>query len=404
MTMQLSEKQQKDGWQIVRFGEIAKEVKSTTKNPIEDGLEFYIGLDHLDPQSLRIQRRGLIAEDNPSFTRCFKPGQILFGKRRAYQKKAAVADFKGICSGDIIVIEAIKGKIIPELLPFIVQSDMFFDWAIKTSSGSLSPRTKWKALAEFEFPLPPLERQKEILEAMNKNESVKIASEQLQKITSIAKRAIISGYFRDAKKHKAVKDVTLNDILAKEKNALVDGPFGSNLKTEHYRTRGVPVIQSGFVTSGQFLANSYVYIEHEYFEKVKRSKVRPGDIVMAKIGEYCGKCAVLPDVHEISVLAGNSLKITVDDKVCLRDYLKHYLHYYYEKTQFRGVKSETAQPAISLKALRKLKIILPELDKQKKIVEMLNAFDEFQNILMRKVLACRSIQKSFLVQELSNEL
>ena len=113
-------------------------------------------MEHLDPQSLHIHRKGVIAEDSPSFTRLFKPGQILFGKRRCYQKKAAVADFEGICSGDIIVMEAVPGKIIPELLPFIVQSDMFFEWAERTSSGSLSPRTKWKALAEFEFPLPPL--------------------------------------------------------------------------------------------------------------------------------------------------------------------------------------------------------------------------------------------------------
>jgi type I restriction enzyme S subunit len=117
-------------------------VKSTTKDPAEDGLEFYVGLEHLDPQSLRIARKGIIAEDNPSFTRRFSAGQILFGKRRCYQKKAAVADFDGICSGDIIVMDAIPKKIIPGLLPFIIQSDAFFDWAEKTSSGSLSPRTR----------------------------------------------------------------------------------------------------------------------------------------------------------------------------------------------------------------------------------------------------------------------
>src|SRR5438105_3682886 len=102
MAIELSEKQIKDGWQIVKFGEIAKEVKSTTKDPFKEGLELYVGLEHLDPQSLRIARKGIIAEDNPSFTRRFSTGQILFGKRRCYQKKAAVADFEGICSGDII--------------------------------------------------------------------------------------------------------------------------------------------------------------------------------------------------------------------------------------------------------------------------------------------------------------
>ena len=171
-SLSLSPSALKKGWQVVKFGEIARKVKLATKTAIEDGLEFYVGLEHLDPKSLRIQRKGVISEDNPSFTRRFKAGQILFGKRRCYQKKAAVADFEGICSGDIIVMEAVSGKIIPELLPFIVQSDMFFDWAEKTSSGSLSPRTKWKALAELKFPLPPLERQKEILEVLEKVENL----------------------------------------------------------------------------------------------------------------------------------------------------------------------------------------------------------------------------------------
>ncbi|MCK5342156.1 MAG: hypothetical protein KAR20_02065, partial [Candidatus Heimdallarchaeota archaeon] len=89
MAINLSEKHIQAGWQVVKFGQIAKEVRATTKTPIEDGLEFYVGLEHLDTQSLRIQRKGVISEDNPTFNKRFAPGQILFGRRRAYLKKAA---------------------------------------------------------------------------------------------------------------------------------------------------------------------------------------------------------------------------------------------------------------------------------------------------------------------------
>ncbi|TOP99752.1 restriction endonuclease subunit S, partial [Vibrio parahaemolyticus] len=90
--------------QTVKFGDICKEVKLTTKDPLGDGYERYIGLEHLDSGSLKIKRWGMIAEDNPSFTRVFKKGHILFGKRRPYLKKAAIAEFDGICSSDIIVL------------------------------------------------------------------------------------------------------------------------------------------------------------------------------------------------------------------------------------------------------------------------------------------------------------
>lgn len=110
------------GKQIVSFGDICREVKITTKDPIADGYDRYIGLEHLDSGSLKIKRWGQTIEDNPGFTRVFKKGHILFGKRRPYLKKAAIAEFDGICSGDIIVLEKSKKDLIDkDLLPFVIQ-------------------------------------------------------------------------------------------------------------------------------------------------------------------------------------------------------------------------------------------------------------------------------------------
>lgn len=148
----------------VKFGDICREVKVSTKDPITDGYERYIGLEHLDSGSLKVKRWGRTAEDNPSFTRVFKKGQILFGKRRPYLKKAAIAEFDGICSGDIIVLEPKKS--VTDLFPFIVQSNEFWAWAIKTSSGSLSPRTKFKSLSEFQLMLPDSKGRETLLDGV----------------------------------------------------------------------------------------------------------------------------------------------------------------------------------------------------------------------------------------------
>jgi hypothetical protein len=169
-SLSLSPSSLKKGWQIVKFGEIAKNI-SKRVNPSETDLEVYVGLEHLDPQSLRITRRGVPADVKGQKLRV-RPGQIIFGKRRAYQKKVAVADFDGICSAHAMVLEAVPGKIIPELLPFFMQSDMFMDRAVAISEGSLSPTIKWKTLAIQKFSLPPLERQKEILEVLEKNNQI----------------------------------------------------------------------------------------------------------------------------------------------------------------------------------------------------------------------------------------
>jgi type I restriction enzyme, S subunit len=150
---------------LTRFGDVVREIREAEREPLENGLERLVGLEHIEPENLHIKQWGSV-EDGTSFTRVFRKGQVLFGKRRAYQRKVALAEFDGICSSDIIVMEAIKGKLLPELLPFIVQSEGFFEYALSTSAGSLSPRTKWKHLSEYQFLLPPIDEQRRIAEIL----------------------------------------------------------------------------------------------------------------------------------------------------------------------------------------------------------------------------------------------
>lgn len=153
----------KPGWRRVKFGDVVRLSKARSQDPLADGIERYVGLEHLEPGDLRIRSWGNVA-DGVTFTNVFKPGQVLFGKRRAYQRKVAVADFSGVCSGDIYVLESKDASVLlPELLPFICQTDAFFDHAVGTSAGSLSPRTNWTSLADFEFALPPIEEQRRTL-------------------------------------------------------------------------------------------------------------------------------------------------------------------------------------------------------------------------------------------------
>jgi restriction endonuclease S subunit len=166
----VSDKNNKDlkpGWRRVKFGDVVRLSKARSQDPLADGVERYVGLEHLEPGDLRIGSWGSVA-DGVTFTSVFQPGQVLFGKRRAYQRKVAVADFSGVCSGDIYVLETKDPKILlPELLPFVCQTDAFFDHAVGSSAGSLSPRTNWTSLASFAFLIPPIEEQRRYLGAVS---------------------------------------------------------------------------------------------------------------------------------------------------------------------------------------------------------------------------------------------
>ncbi|SFN53698.1 restriction endonuclease subunit S [Salegentibacter flavus] len=154
----------KSSWQKVRFGDVVKEPKESVKDPVASGIQHVLGLEHLEPEDIHLRNYATL-EESTTFTKAFKKGDVLFGRRRAYLKKAARASFSGICSGDITVFRA-KENLMPELLPFIVNNEKFFDYAVKHSAGGLSPRVKFKDLAKYEFLLPPKDQQAQLAELL----------------------------------------------------------------------------------------------------------------------------------------------------------------------------------------------------------------------------------------------
>ena len=169
----------------VTLSDLAKESRATARNPLDEGIERFVGLEHIEPGNLKIQGWGNVA-DGTTFTKVFAEGDVLFGRRRAYLKKAAKADFKGLCSGDITVLKANPKNIKPELLPYYMSADSVFEFAVSNSAGSLSPRAKWRDLSKMELAIPDLKTQEEILkvfELLDKNiEGLANQKETLKKL------------------------------------------------------------------------------------------------------------------------------------------------------------------------------------------------------------------------------
>ena len=161
----------KPGWRKYRFDEIAHNVNQRVDDPTQAGVEHYIGLDHLDSDGLKIRRWG--SPSDVSATKLlFEPGDIIFGRRRAYQRKLGVAEFRGIASAHALVLRAKPEVALPEFLPFFMQSDLFMQRAQEISVGSLSPTINWKTLAKQEFALPPRDEQKRLSIVLMKQTSL----------------------------------------------------------------------------------------------------------------------------------------------------------------------------------------------------------------------------------------
>jgi len=160
---------------IVKLGEVASEKREIWRGS-KNGIPV-VGLEHIIPNEVKLSSWDTDSEN--TFSKAFRKGQVLFGRRRAYLKKAALAPIDGICSGDITVIEANAKTFLPDLLPFVIQNDTFFDYAVGKSAGSLSPRVKWEHLKNYEFNLPPLSEQRKLADLLWAANAAKEAYKEL---------------------------------------------------------------------------------------------------------------------------------------------------------------------------------------------------------------------------------
>jgi type I restriction enzyme S subunit len=156
------------GWRMVRFDEIAESINDRV-DPAETDLDVYVGLEHLEPESLKIRRWGTPADVKGQKLK-FRAGDIIFGKRRAYQRKLAVAECDGICSAHAMVLRAKTDTVDRDFLPFFMQSDLFMNRAVDISVGSLSPTINWKTLRIQLFAIPPLPAQRQVAELLSEIE------------------------------------------------------------------------------------------------------------------------------------------------------------------------------------------------------------------------------------------
>lgn len=360
----------KPGWRRVKFGDVVRLSKSRSQDPLADGIERYIGLEHLEPGDLRIRSWGNVA-DGVTFTSVFQPGQVLFGKRRAYQRKVAVADFSGVCSGDIYVMETKDAQVLlPDLLPFICQTDAFFDHAVGTSAGSLSPRTNWTSLADFEFALPALSEQVRILSCVN---AIREVIETQEVIVFEARRLLQAGVRNRLEKLESAYQYPATALGTKSENVLKTGPFGSNLKSSYFISSGTPVLSIGSLGEDGIIESELFHLSEEIASRFQEYRVREGDVVFSRVADV-GRCHLITAKEQNYIISSNLIRIRMDSEKIISGYLILLLkHSRVVRDQIARMTTQAAgRLLVNTQTLAKLRFPVPSLDEQRVIVDLEN--------------------------------
>ena len=400
------------GNEAVNFGSVVHLCTTRSKDPHADGLTRYIGLEHLDPGDLRIRRWGSI-EAGTTFTNRFRCGQVLFGKRRAYQRKVGVAEFDGVCSGDIYVLESKNpDELLPELLPFICQTEGFFEYAVGTSAGSLSPRTNWKHLVNYRFTLPGRDQQKQILTVLQAVEHNLRATQDLLDETVEAREALTQSYATAGGRPlshdgtiplsalpKGWSAKSVAELCNGNSATLGIGPFGSDLVTSDYtHTEGTPVIFVADVVHHQFQYTSERYVTPDKHAQLAAHEALAGDVLVTKMGWPPGEACVLPDGFGPAIITADVIRARVNADLVVNYYLAAVLNSYWGQQQIVRVSPGTTRPKTTLRDFSKISIALPPLTDQETAVTEIRVIQDQIEMQKARVQAARDVKSAVLAK------
>lgn len=362
----------KSNWVSFRFEDIAKRVTEAV-NPNTTSLEKYVGLEHIDAENIHIKRYGTPDDVSGGKLKCY-PGDVIFGKRRAYQRKAAIVDFEGICSAHAFVFRANQEVINPKLFPFFLHSDQFMHRAVDISVGGLSPTINWGDLKHQEFLIPPNEEQVNLLELLCAMDDViekeKSVFNQLDllfksKIKFISDDTI---HFLESKK---IKDVcNIKDNLRKPLNSSERDSIKGDIP--YYGANGLVDRINDFI----FNEDLVLVAEdggnfNEFFTKEIAYPVK-------------GKSWVNNHAHVLTV-KNKSISI---EWLYFSLVHKNLLKYIIGTTRLKLNKSE----------LELVKIWVPPTEKMNEMVVELDKILEARKISQSKIAATQSLQKSIINQ------
>ncbi len=252
-----------------KFEDIIYNITEKKKPTDEDRLN-YIGLEHLDSDNLFIRRWG--AERTPDGEKSvIKKGDVLFGKRRAYQRKVAISPIDGVFSAHGMVLRPKEDVIAKDFLPFFISSDTFLNEAIRISVGGLSPTINWKDIKVLEFDLPSLSEQKVLAAKLWAAYEVKQSYlEMIEAIDELVKSRFIE-MFGNAKNTKPLSDC-------------IGTTFPGEWGEDDSDGTGVNVIRTTNFTNSGKLDLSNVVTRKIDQAKIDKKHLIPGDIILERSG------------------------------------------------------------------------------------------------------------------------
>ena len=269
-----------------RFEQIAINCKEKVKADDID-TSTYIGLEHLDPGCLHVSRWGSAVPIKGDKI-VMHEGDVLFGKRNAYLRRAAIAPHDGAFSAHGMIFRPREAVVDKDFFPLFIASDYFFDTAIRISVGSLSPTVNWSDLKNQEFELPDLDTQRKLAKVLWSLNDTKEAYKKLIAATDELVKSQFMELFGDPVTNEKGWPIVRLDSVAD----IRIGPFGSLLHKEDYIEGGHALVNPSHIIDGKIVPDQELTVSDEKYNLLSTYQLEKGDVVLGRRGEM-GHCAVV---------------------------------------------------------------------------------------------------------------
>ena len=351
-------------WARLTIGDIVRSVKKDA-DADESGLERYVAGEHMTSGNLRLSSWGTIGTGylGPAFHRYFKAGQVLFGTRRPYLKKVALADFEGICANTTLVLEPRDERVLPELFPFILSAEPFLQHAIRKMRGSVNPYVNWSDLVDLEVLLPTLEEQRRIAALLWACEHASRAYEDATRSVETA----VSAH---------------SESLIWEPNRWPTRKLGDLLSVSQYGTSAqpreagqTPILRMNNLVDGHMDTSSLRFVDLEDAE-LEGLLVKKGDLLFNRTNsiELVGKIARF-DLNGPFVFASYLVRLRTKPTLMDSSFLNIDLNSNTGQRLIQALATKgVSQANINVTNLKGIAVPVPDLESQEAIVAQIQQF------------------------------
>lgn len=377
-----------------KFDQIAYNI--TDKKMPEPGDEkMYIGLEHLDSGSLKVTRWGSEVELKGQKL-VMKKGDVLFGRRNTYLRRAAIAPHDGIFSAHGMIFRPKTEVIDSEYFPFFISSNYFMDAAIRISVGSLSPTVNWKTLKELEFDIPSLDEQRKnarMLAAIN--ETKEAYQELLLQTDNLVKSQFIEMFGLPECNTHEYEIVTIGDVVK-------DVHYGTAKKASE-DGRYIYIRMNNITYDGELDLTDIKRIDVPE-KDIAGCMVQEGDVLFNRTNskDLVGKTCHFTG-NEPMIIAGYIIRLRMNGKV-LPEYISTFMNLDRSKKMLYSMaKGAVGQANINAKEVQSIPIVIPPENVQQEFLKLRKQSDKSKFELKEAIKSCDALMKAILFTNLEEK-